>query len=193
MFLLLLLWPPSGESCRPFRLRRLKELERVEGLERLERWHEAKPEGRILWAGSNFLRLPPEQVVLVGLGWRQLSVPSVTVILVALLVTIVTLLLLPWKPNILSPVLLWQLWRWRPPVLLLAPVSWIGVHIHWFPCIHTVVRKILPLVTSILANMGLLLPLMHSSWGSYPLLCESACHLLHQRLCMVYRHPVPVV
>lgn len=186
MFLLLLLWPPSGESCRPFRLRRLKELERVEGLERLERWHEAKPEGRILWAGS-FLRLPPEQVVLVGLRWGQLSVPSVTVILVTL-ETIVTRLLLPWKPHILSPVLLRS---WRPPVL--TPVSWVSVHVHWFSCIHTIIRKILSLVTSILANVGLLLSMMHNCWGSYPLLCESACHLLHQRLCMVYRHPVSVV
>ena len=187
MFLLLLLWPPSGESCRPFRLRRLKELERVEGLERLERWHEAKPERRILRAG--FLRLPPKQVVLVGLGWGQLSVPSVTVILVTL-VTKVTWLLLPWKPDVLSPVLLR---RWRPPVLV-SSVAWVAVHIHWFPCVNTIICKILmPLVTSVLANMSLLLPLVYSCWSSHTLLCESACHLLHQRLCMVYRHPVPIV
>ena len=77
------------------------------------------------------MRLPAEQVVLVGLWWGQLSVSSVTVILVVLLVTIVTWLLLPWKPDILSSVLLLLLRRWRPSVL--TPVSWIGVHIHWFP------------------------------------------------------------
>lgn len=137
--------------------------------------------------------LAPEQVVLVGLGWRQLSVPSVVTVILVTLVPVVTWLLLPWEPYILPPVLLG---RWRSPVL--TPMSRIRVHIHRLSCIHAVVSKILSLMTGgfvglVLPSMGLLLSLVDNCWGSHSFLSESVCHLLHERLSVVYGNPVPIV